>query len=50
MSRHEDDIAPLSRMLQANGLPGVLLSNRPLRDISDEALEHLTRTHVPIYV
>ncbi len=50
MSRHEDDIASLSKMLQANGLPGVLLSNRPLRDISDEALEHLTRTHVPIYV
>ena len=50
MSLHEDDIASLSKLLQANGLPGVLLSNRPLRDISDEALEHLTRTHVPIYV
>ena len=50
MSIHEDDIASLSKMLQADGLPGVLLSNRPLRDISDEALDHLMRTHVPIYV
>ncbi len=50
MSIHEVDVASLSKMLQADGLPGVLLSNRPLRDISDEALSHLTRRHVPIYV
>lgn len=50
MSIHEGDVATLTQVLQTDGLPGVFLSNRPLRDISDEAVRHLTRTHVPIYV
>jgi len=50
MSIHEGDVATLAQVLQTDGLPGVFLSNRPLRDISDEAVRHLTRTHVPIYV
>ena len=50
MSIHEGDVATLAQVLQTDGLPGVFLSNRPLRDISDEAVRYLTRTHVPIYV
>src|SRR5438067_2334687 len=40
----------LTQMLQVDGLPGVLISNRPLRDISTEALLHLSRAQTSIYV
>jgi hypothetical protein len=40
----------LTAMLQANGLPGVLISNRPWREFSAEIIEHLVRTQTPIYV
>jgi hypothetical protein len=37
-------------MLQADGLPGVLIANRPMRDLSQEAIRHLMQTKTPIYV
>jgi hypothetical protein len=40
----------LAKMLQADGLPGVLVSNRPWRELSAEAISHLVRTQTPLYV
>lgn len=40
----------LSRMLQTDGLPGVLVANRPWRDVTTETIAHLVRTQAPIYV
>ncbi len=40
----------LTKMLQADGLPGVLVSNRPWRELSAEAIAHLVRTKTAIYV
>ncbi|GCE18664.1 hypothetical protein [Dictyobacter kobayashii] len=42
--------AKAARMLQADGLPGVLISNRPWRELAIEAVTHLQTTKVPIYV
>src|SRR6266516_2208198 len=37
-------------VLQADGLPGILVSNRPLRAITTDALHYLTQAQVPLYV
>src|SRR5690348_14689337 len=37
-------------MLQTDGLPGMLIANRPARDMSRDALQHLARTKTPLYV
>jgi hypothetical protein len=51
MSVQQDDVAArIAEMLQTDGLPGVLISNRPLRDMSQDALRHLGRTKTRIYV
>ncbi len=51
MSVQQDEMAVLiSEMLQTDGLPGVLIGNRPLRDMSQDAVRHLQRTRTPIYV
>jgi hypothetical protein len=47
MTIHED-IA--FEVLQADGLPGILVSNRPLRAITTDALYSLTQAQVPLYV
>ncbi|MBV9690537.1 MAG: hypothetical protein JO202_12620 [Ktedonobacteraceae bacterium] len=50
MSEREEDAALLSHMLQTDGLPGVLVGNRPLRAMSHDVLHHLVHTKTPIYV
>jgi hypothetical protein len=50
MSSAEKDFSSIDRMLQADGLPGVLLTNRPWRETAVEAVAHLARTKTPIYV
>src|SRR5713226_1483814 len=54
MSANESDAQEaitLSQMLQADGLPGVLVSTqRPWRDIADETLRHLLRAQAGIYM
>lgn len=47
---NEQDAVAFSSMLQADGLPGVLVSNRPWRELTAETIKHLERTHAPIYV
>jgi hypothetical protein len=37
-------------VLGADGLPGILVTNRPLRAISNDALHHLAEAQVPLYV
>ncbi len=46
----DDSMTRLSEMLQTDGLPGVLISNCPLRDMSQDALRHLERAKTSIYV
>jgi hypothetical protein len=46
----EEDYILASKMLQVDGLPGVLLSNRPWRELAEEAISHLRTTKTPIYV
>ncbi len=51
MSVQEDSIATrIAEMLQTDGLPGVLISNRPLRAMCADVLRHLQRAKTPIYV
>ncbi len=51
MSMQEDSTAArIAEMLQTDGLPGVLIANRPLRDMSQDVLRHLERAKTPIYV
>ena len=50
MSIEQNDALKLQDMLQADGLPGVVIANRPLRDMSGEVLKHLTHAKTPIYV
>jgi hypothetical protein len=51
MSVQQNDVAArIAEMLQTDGLPGVLISNRPLRAMSQDVLHHLERTKTPIYV
>ncbi|GCE26399.1 hypothetical protein KDA_18830 [Dictyobacter alpinus] len=40
----------LAKMLQADGLPGVLVSNRPWRELSADAITCLVNTQTAIYV
>src|SRR6266702_2825201 len=47
---HEAMATDLVNMLQADGLPGVLIANRPWRELSAETIAHLVRTQTPIYV
>ena len=47
---NEEIASDLAKMLQANGLPGVLISNRPWREFSAETIAHLARIQTPIYV
>ena len=46
----EELAAAFAKMLQADGLPGVLVSNRPWRELSADAIAHLVSTRTPIYV
>jgi hypothetical protein len=46
----EDQALNLATMLQQDGLPGVLISNRPWRELSAETIAHLVRLKTPIYV
>ncbi|EFH90810.1 hypothetical protein [Ktedonobacter racemifer] len=46
----EELVAAFAKMLQADGLPGVLVSNRPWRELSADAIAHLVSTRTPIYV
>jgi hypothetical protein len=48
MTIHEED--PTFEILEADGLPGILITNRPLRDIVNNALCYLTQVHTPLYV
>ncbi len=45
-----EDFSSIAKMLQADGLPGVLHSNRPWRELAAEAVTHLITTKTPIYV
>jgi hypothetical protein len=47
---NDDITASLAKMLQTDGLPGVLVSNRPWRELSADAITHLINTRTPIYV
>ena len=47
---NDESAVALAKMLQADGLPGVLVTNRPWRELSAEAITHLTTTQTPIYV
>src|ERR1019366_2198101 len=40
----------VSEMLQTDGLPGVLINNRPARHISHDVITHLIHEKTPIYV
>jgi hypothetical protein len=45
-----EEATGLTQILQADGLPGILVTNRPLRDIANDALCYLTQVHTPLYV
>jgi hypothetical protein len=48
MTIHEED--PAFEIPEADGLPGILITNRPLRAISNDALHHLAEAQIPLYV
>ena len=50
MSVSQDDAAALALMLQADGLPGVLLANEPTRHYANQVLTALVQRHIPLYV
>ena len=45
-----NDAVELASMLQTDGLPGVLVSNRPWRELSAETIKHLMTAKTPIFV
>src|SRR5579875_1901297 len=50
MSVSQDDAAALALMLQADGLPGILLANEPTRHYANQVLTALVQRHIPLYV
>ena len=52
MSIAQDDTMAtrVAEMLQTDGLPGVLIANRPTRHISRDVITHLVHEKTPIYV
>ncbi len=48
MTIHEED--PTFEIPEADGLPGILVTNRPLRAVATDALHSLAKAQVPLYV
>lgn len=50
MSVRGTDALLLAEMLQVDGLPGVAITNEPIRHYADRVIEHLLQRHTPLYV